>query len=95
MAFTVFLTANARRDIQEAIDWENRRSPGLGRRLFEEIKDMMSRLATNPLSGTIRYEDVRCRKTEVFSYLLHYLVDEARQTVTVLRVLHTSRKPEL
>jgi plasmid stabilization system protein ParE len=94
MPFTVDLTANARRDIQAAIDWENRRSPGLGRRLFEVVDKMMIHLATNPLSGTIRYDTVRCRKTDVFPYLIHYVVDEQANTVTVLRVLHTSRKPE-
>lgn len=94
MPFTINLTANARRDIQAAIDWENGRSPGLGRRLFEVVDRMMIHLATAPLGGSIRYDAIRVRETDVFPYLIHYGVDERNETVTVLRVLHTSRKPE-
>lgn len=93
MHFKLILTESARRDIQDAIDWENGRSQGLGKRFFEKVEIAFNAIIQNPLSGTIRFELVRCRRTTVFRYLIYYTCDESTQTVTVLRVLHTSRKP--
>lgn len=37
MPFTIITTANARRDIENAIEWENERKPGLAKHFFWRI----------------------------------------------------------
>jgi toxin ParE1/3/4 len=93
MAFAIVTTKNARKDIQDAIDWENSRSSGLGVRFFHQLQNKLTVIATTPLVGSIRYENVRCIRTDVFEYLIHYVVDEIAQKIIVIRVLHTRRMP--
>jgi len=38
MPYLVVVTANARKDIQEAINWEDKRHPGLGLRFLADFE---------------------------------------------------------
>jgi len=91
--FTIVTTTNSRRDIQDAIDWENHRKLGLATHFLEELDQKLSLISRTPYVGAIRYENVRCLPTKVFHYLIHYIVDDAQQQIYILRILHTSRKP--
>ena len=93
MPYTLVTTTNSRRDIQEAIDWENHRKTGLAIRFLEELDQKLSVISHTPHIGAVRYENVRCLPTKVFHYLIHYIVDDDLQQIVVLRILHTSRKP--
>ncbi|MBL7718142.1 MAG: type II toxin-antitoxin system RelE/ParE family toxin [Flavipsychrobacter sp.] len=92
-SYTVVTTANADLDIQQAIDWEDERSEGLGRHFFDKLENRLKDISSLPAMGTIRYDNVRCVKVKTFQYLVHYIVDDKHQKLIVLRVLHTSRKP--
>ncbi len=93
MLFSIVTTSNALRDIQEAIDWENIRQPGLGKRFYIQLEKRFSLLAFTPFTGSIRYDNVRCTTTKVFKYIIHYIVNESEKQIIILRVLHASRKP--
>lgn len=93
MTYRIVTTTHARKDIQQAIDWEEQRNKGLGKRFLADLEQRLSDIATIPAIGSVRYEGVRCTTTEIFQYLIHYIPDENTKTITVLRVLHTSRRP--
>lgn len=93
MLYTIITTTNARLDIQNAIDWENERSSGLGKRFFEELEQKIFTISKSPYIGSVRYENIRCVVTTIFSYLIHYTVDDTNQQIIILRVFHTSREP--
>jgi plasmid stabilization system protein ParE len=93
MLYTVITTTNARRDIQHAIDWEDKRKPGLAKRFLKDLDHKLLSVAITPYIGSVRYENVRCIVTDIFQYLIHYIVDDNLQRVIVLRILHTSREP--
>ena len=93
MPYKIVTTTNARRDIHDAIDWENMRKPGLAKRFLEDLEQKLNAIAATPYLGSVRYENVRCLPTRIFQYLIHYYVDDVNQQIFVLRVLHTSRKP--
>lgn len=98
MLYTIITTTNARRDIQDAINWENRRHPGLAKRFLTDLEQRLLTIAGTPYIGAVRYENVRCVVTTVFQYLIHqylihYIVDDEHQQIFILRVLHTSREP--
>ena len=88
MAFAVITTTNARRDMQQAIDWEN-----LGARFLEFLHLKFTSLSITPFIGSVRYENVRCTTTDVFQYLIHYTVDIELTQIIIIRVLHTRQKP--
>ncbi len=93
MPFTIITTANARRDIENAIEWENERKPGLGRGFLKDLDKKLTAVSITPGTGSIRYDNVRCTVTKVFSYIIHYIVVDALKQIIVLRVLHSSRRP--
>ncbi len=93
MRYTIVTTTNSRRDIQDAIDWENQRKQGLAIRFLEELDQKLSAISHTTYIAAVRYENVRCLPTKVFHYLIHYVVDDAQQQIYILRILHTSRKP--
>jgi plasmid stabilization system protein ParE len=93
MAYHVNITTNASQDIQEAIDWENNRKPGLGQYMLQMVEERIEQVASSPGTGSIRYKNIRCTATRIFSYLVHYVVDEELETITIVRVLSTHRKP--
>lgn len=95
MKFSVITTKNARRDIQQAIDWENERSVGLGERFLDYLKEKVEVLVLMPYIGSIRVDNIRCASVDVFQYLIYYIVDGEAKTVTITRVLHVRRKPIL
>ena len=55
MSYSVITTTAARRDIQEAIDWEDERSPGLGKRFLTDLEQRFIEIANVPKLGSIRY----------------------------------------
>jgi hypothetical protein len=57
MPFAVITTTNARKDIQQAIDWENSRNSNLGERFLEQLHLKISTLSATPFIGSIRYEN--------------------------------------
>jgi plasmid stabilization system protein ParE len=93
MLYTIITTANSRADVQDAIDWENSREAGLANQFLKDLEQKLSAISRTPHMGAIRYENVRCVTTKIFSYLIHYTVDETQENIYILRILHTSRKP--
>lgn len=93
MAYIVFTTFQARRDIQDAIDWENMRKPELANYFLQDLERKILVISATPLIYKIRYKNIRCAATNIFQYLIHYTIDESRQQINILRVLHTSREP--
>ena len=93
MPYNIITTTNARRDVQDAIDWENKRKPGLSNYFLQDLEQKLLAIADTPYMCNVRYENVRCAVTNIFPYLIHYTVDDSRQQIYILRVLHTSRKP--
>jgi len=93
MLYSIITTTNARRDIQNAIDWEEQRKLGLAKRFIAILEQKLFSICRSPYIGSVRYANVRCIVTDVFQYLIHYIVDDDSQQIIILRVLHTSRKP--
>jgi len=82
-------------DISEAVDWYNKKQPGLGDKLFNQVKKQTKRLTTSALHYAIRYDDVRCLPVEKFPYVVHYRVEEQSKTVKTEALFHMSRNPDL
>jgi plasmid stabilization system protein ParE len=93
MPYRIIISANCRRDLQGAADWENHRKTGLSVYMLQMVNESIAKIALTPGIGSVPYKNIRCTTTRVFSYLIHYTVDDSQQVITILRILHTSRKP--
>lgn len=85
------LSPEAREDLDEIADYIARDSPKAARRVMEELKAAMVRLAQMPGIGHLREDlsDEPLRFWPVFSYLIIYRAE--RKPLQVVRVLHGAR----
>lgn len=95
MSYKIKLTPTANIDIQDAVKWYNSKKEKLGNRFYSEVKKTFNKLIKNPFAFAIRYNNTRTVLLNDFPYMLHYYVDENKNTVVILTVLHTSRNPNL
>jgi hypothetical protein len=93
--YKIQIDIDALGDIQNATDWYNTVSKGLGTRFQKQVTAQINTLAKNPLSYGIRYSSVRGMPINKFPFLVHFTVDEAENIVKIFAVFHTSRNPEI
>jgi len=93
MSFKLIYAVEVFDDIQENIDWYNKKQSGLGSRFFKAVKDQTIRIRKKPYSVAIRYDEVRCAKVKGFPYLVHYKIFQDIKTIKVIAVFSTHRNP--
>lgn len=93
MDFRVVIDPLAIRDVQEAINYYDEQLASLGKKFLAELNKKLTLLEKNPFLR-IRYDSVRCIPLKNFPYLVHFTVDENKNTVHVRAVFHTSLDPE-
>ncbi|MHA4893556.1 type II toxin-antitoxin system RelE/ParE family toxin [Pedobacter sp. PWIIR3] len=87
--------ADALDDIQNATDWYNKQSKGLGKRFQKQVIQQINKLKSTAQLYAIRYEDVRCMVIKKFPFMVHYSLNIHSDTITVFAVFHTSLNPKI
>ncbi len=93
MPYSVFITPTATDDISVAIEYYNALSPDLGYRFADQVANYFDRIAALPTASAVRYKNVRCKPIKRFPYLITYTIDEATQSINILRVFNTYQEP--
>ncbi len=93
MSFKVLIDVLAVQDIQEAINYYEEKSIGLGKKFESELNEQIEFLTKNPFLR-VRYEEVRCLVLKVFPFMIHFTVDDSLNTITIRAVFHTSQNPQ-
>jgi len=93
MIYSIYLTPAAIADISIAIDYYNSKSEGLGKRMANEVDQVLSKIAALPQAYSIRYRDIRAAKTPSFPFLIFYKIKGKGTSIEVLRVFNTYQKP--
>ena len=80
-------------DLHEAAAWYELQREGLGREFVGEVARVLPELAENPFLNSRRHrtKHIRWRYPVRFPYRIIYRVDEARNTVVIVAVLHAAR----
>lgn len=92
--YRVSIDREALEDIQQAIDWYDKRLIGLGAEFQSQVCFQINQLKDFPKIHRLRYSDIRCSLVKRFPFLIHYAVDERTNLVEVIAVFHTSRNPK-
>lgn len=79
-------------EINEAYDWYEARSRGLGGDFLLSVEAVLRAAARNPLQFAVVHRGIRRGLTRRFPYQVFFLDDDQR--VIVLAVLHAKRNPE-
>jgi plasmid stabilization system protein ParE len=88
----VSLSAEARRDLRQIVDYYNLQRPGLGQRFVLAVVDRPEAVAETPGSFPQVYADLRRSIVRKFPYGIFYrTVDEV---VRVVAIMHLHRDPE-
>lgn len=97
MAFEVRLTAAAKRDIRDAMDFFQKRSPRIASKWFAGLFEALETLQEMPHRHAFVFEAAQLKRLlrglPYYSHRVIYEVDESAQTVWILRIYHTSRAP--
>ena len=93
MKFKIKIEPEAYDDIQDAIDWYNKKQPGLGSKFHAEVKGYINKLKINPFFQ-VRYDDVRCLPLKIFPFMIHFTIDEAEYIVIIKAVFATKDNPK-
>lgn len=86
---------SAKRDIEEAARWYDKKQKGLGKRFIGEVREKVNFIKQNPEACNLRYDNVRTAVLNVFPFMIHYIIDEINKYLIITAVLHTSRNPDL
>lgn len=93
--FQVIIVPSASADIRDSALWYEQQQKGLGRRFTEQVKKKVHFIRQHPESYSVKYDHCRTAILKTFPYMIHYLVEEDRELIVILAVLHTSRSPQV
>jgi len=89
MSFKLTFRTRAKHDIEDIKFYYQSISPKLLDRFSQEFYEVMSHIANEPLLYQVRHHDIHMATLHRFPYSIHYQIK--KDTVVILRVLHTSR----
>jgi toxin ParE1/3/4 len=87
----LLLSAEARVDIAEAIEWLHERSPELPSRFRTSLDEVIANIADHPAMSPTVHRDLRRALLRRFPYAVFYVVEG--ETVAVIGVIHQARHP--
>ena len=91
MSYEIIVRPEAAREVQEAFEWYEERSEGLGLEFLRAADACLAGVRRNPLAAPIAYQEIRRALLRKFPYALLYLVKEER--IIVLACFHVKRNP--
>lgn len=91
--FEILFSPRALEDIDEAVDYYNQVSWGLGNRFLTDYSQTYKSISLNPFFASVKYNDVRCAAFKRFPFSIHYLINKKAKTVTIVAVFNTWKEP--
>jgi plasmid stabilization system protein ParE len=95
MAFSLHYYDVVKTDLKEAKDWYRKQKPGLEKKFSVEVKNCLHRLQKNPLNYEVKYKNVRTAFTAIFPFAIHFFIDEPKQEIIIIAIIHQKRDPNL
>jgi hypothetical protein len=83
---------NAIADIDQAFEYYNSRSYGLGFEFTDTLDAYFKKISRLPTASTIRYDNVRVKPIDTFPYTIHFTIEEDN-SIIILRVFNTYQEP--
>ncbi len=91
MTYRVVVRPEAAREVQEAFDWYEERSEGLGLEFLRAADACLAGVQRNPLAFPQVHKGVRRVLIRKFPYALFYLIEG--ESVAVIACFHAKRDP--
>ncbi len=91
MTLSVYLRPEAEQDIEEAANWYEKQSTGLGNEFLDEILVTLERVAELPSLYPSIHRNAQRALTHRFPFGIYYRVEG--EQIVVVAVMHGSRSP--
>lgn len=91
MTLPVNLTRAAQQEFDEAVDWYDQQSGGLGARFTRAVRTVLERIRERPELHAVVEADVRQAIVPKFPYSILYRI--RANDIVVIAVFHSSRDP--
>jgi toxin ParE1/3/4 len=91
MTYQIVVRPEAAREVQEAFDWYEQRSEGLGLEFLRTADACMAGVQRNPLAFPKVHKEVRRVLMRKFPYALFYLIEG--ESIVVVACFHAKRDP--
>jgi plasmid stabilization system protein ParE len=82
-------------DIAEAMRWYAGQQQDLDTRFVAAVKETVANIVRMPLSYAERHKNVRIAHTRDFPYNVHFYVDEEKEQIVIIGVVHGKRNDAL
>ncbi len=93
MSYSIVNRPAVRLDIIEATDYYKNINPELAKQFLFRIREAKAYIARSPLGFQSKYDQVRTLLLRQFPYHIHYLIDETKQQIVILAVIHAYKNP--
>lgn len=87
----LFISPQAREDVQQAIDYYNIRQMDWARNFMQKLNKLLVLSKKTPIFQ-VRYADVHCCPTRVFPFMVHYTLKD--NIISVWGVVNMAKDPE-
>ncbi|MGP8214999.1 MAG: type II toxin-antitoxin system RelE/ParE family toxin [Bacteroidia bacterium] len=94
MSYSFVNSHAVKADITNAVDYYKNINPELARQFLFRIREAKSYIALTPLGFQVKYKDVRTLLLKQFPYHIHYLIDDAKQQIIILAIIHAYKNPQ-
>ncbi len=80
-------------DLVAATDFYRLISPKLAKQFLLRIREAKTYISQYPLAFQIKHNGVRTLLLKQFPYHIHYVVDDGRQQIVILAIIHAYKNP--
>jgi toxin ParE1/3/4 len=91
-SYKLIFSAQAQQDLKEAKTWYNLQQKDLGKKLIDDVKDVLGSIRINPFYASVKYANIRTAACKTFPYAIHYEIDEHESLVRIVSIFHFSRR---
>jgi len=92
MNYQLLISPEAEFDIQDAFEWYEQSSTGLGSEFVRAVDGCFALIGRNPLAYVKVYQQVRRILIRRFPYAVMYVVEE--DVITIIACFHVKRDPK-
>jgi plasmid stabilization system protein ParE len=92
MNYELIIRSEAEWDIQDAFEWYEAQTPGLGSEFVRAVDACLSGIGRNPFAYPIVYQQARRSLIRRFPYGILYVFEG--ETISVVACFHSKRNPK-
>ena len=92
MIYQLIISPEAELDLQDAFEWYEQASSGLGSEFVRAVDSCFALIGRNPLAYPKVYQQVRRALIRRFPYGVMYVVEE--DVITIIACFHVKRDPK-